>query len=234
MKHAETIILSLGGSLIVSNKGIDTQFLIDFNNFIRQQIASKKRRFFIICGGGATARHYIEAGKTIVGHTLTTDDMDWLGIHTTRLNAHLIRTVFRDIAYPRIFKHYDRDYDIKDEPVIVCSGWKPGWSTDYDGVLIAQKQHAKILINMSNIDKVYNKDPRKFSDAHAIEKINWNDFAKLVGTKWVPGLNAPFDPIATQLAREIGLKVMILNGKKLDNLEKAINGEKFIGTIIES
>lgn len=232
MSYTETVVLSLGGSLIVPKEGVDTDFLNQFEKFVRTQIAEKKRRFFIICGGGSTARLYIDAATDVLKKSIKDEDKDWLGIHSTRLNAHLIRTIFRDIAYPRIFKHYDRDYDIADEPVVVCSGWKPGWSTDFDAVLIAEKFGARTIINMSNIDKVYDKDPKKFPDAKAIDKMTWEHFEKLVGTKWVPGLNAPFDPIATQKAKKMGLSVIILNGKRLKNLEAAIEGHKFIGTVI--
>lgn len=232
MKYQETLVLSLGGSLIVPNGGIDTQFLAKFNTFIRTQIAEKKRRFFIVCGGGATARSYIDAGTTVFGKAITDEDKDWLGIHSTRLNAHLLRTIFIDIAYAHVFKHYDRDYDIKDEPVVVCSGWKPGWSTDYCAVLVAEKYGAKTIINLSNIDKVYDKDPIKFKDARPIDKTTWDHFEKLVGDKWVPGLNAPFDPVATQKAKSLDLIVFILNGRNIGNLESAIEGRKFTGTVI--
>lgn len=232
MKYQETIVLSLGGSLIVPNGGIDTQFLTKFNSFVRSQIAEKKRRFFVVCGGGATARSYIEAGTTVFGKAITDEDKDWLGIHSTRLNAHLLRTIFIDIAYAHVFKHYDRDYDIRDEPVVVCSGWKPGWSTDYCAVLVAEKYGAKTIINLSNIDKVYDKDPRKYKDARPIDKTTWDHFEKLVGDKWVPGLNAPFDPVATQKAKQLDLNVLILNGRNIGNLEAAIDGKKFIGTVI--
>lgn len=232
MGYHETIILSLGGSLIVPNGGIDTQFLTNFNHFVRKQIAEHQRRFFIICGGGATTRNYQKAAIEVVHQPLADEDKDWLGIHSTRLNAHLIRTVFRDIAYHRIFKHYDSDYDIKDEPVVVCSGWKPGWSSDYCAVLVAEKHAAGKLLNLSNIDKVYDRDPRKFPDAKPLTKIRWSEFEKLVGKKWIPGLNAPFDPIATQKAKKLGLTVIILNGKNIYNLEAAINGHDFIGTTI--
>ncbi len=232
MDYQETIILSLGGSLIVPSSGIDMGFLTGFSKFIRKQIAEHNRRFFIICGGGSTAREYIDAGSTIFGKSITNDDKDWLGIHSTRLNAHLIRTLFSDIAYPRIFKHYDRPYDIKDEPVIVCSGWKPGWSTDYCAVLVAEKHAAKTMVNMSNIDMVYDKDPRQFKDARPIQKTTWEYFETLVGKKWVPGLSAPFDPIATQKAKNMDLSVIILNGKNLKNLESALDGKKFVGTVI--
>lgn len=232
MGYNETVVLSLGGSLIVPTGGIDIQFLKTFEDFVRHQIAENKRRFFIVCGGGATARNYIDAGTQIVGHGLSDEDKDWLGIHSTRLNAHLVRTIFRDMAYPRIFKHYDREYDIHDEPIIVCSGWKPGWSTDYCAVLVAEKYRAKTIINMSNIDMVYDKDPRKFPDAKPLEKTTWNHLEKLVGNKWVPGLNAPFDPIATQTAKKLGLTLIILNGKNIYNLSRALSGKHFIGSVI--
>ncbi len=232
MSTRETIVLSFGGSLIVPNGGIDTQFLKGFSTFIRKQIAEKNRRFFIICGGGATARNYIDAGSKVVGDSISNEDKDWLGIHSTRLNAHLLRTIFQDIAYPRIFKHYDQEYDIQDEPVVVCSGWKPGWSTDYCAVLIAEQQSAKTILNLSNIDKVYDKDPRRFKDARPIEKTTWDHFETLVGDKWVPGLNAPFDPVATQRAKQLELTVFILNGRNISNLEAAIDGRRFIGTVI--
>lgn len=234
MNYSETIVLSLGGSLIVPNGGIDTQFLTNFNQFIRKQIADHQRRFFIICGGGEITRNYQKAAAEVVHNTLADEDKDWLGIHSTRLNAHLVRTIFRDIAYPHIFKHYDKDYDIADEPVICCSGWKPGWSTDYCAVMVAEKYHAKKIFNLSNIDKVYDKDPRKHDDAKPIDTIRWDEFEKLVGTKWVPGLNTPFDPIATQKAKALGLTVVILNGKNIYNLEAAIEGRPFMGSTIAS
>jgi len=230
MGNHQSIILSLGGSLIVP-KDIDTQFLSEFNAFIRTQIA-KNRRFFIICGGGYTTRHYQQAAVAVVGDGLPNEDKDWLGIHSTRLNAHLIRTIFRDIANPMIIEHYDQKYDIDEYPVVVCSGWKPGWSTDYCAVMVAKNYQAKTVINMSNIDKVYEKDPRKFPDAKALDHVTWDYFSELVGDKWTPGLNTPFDPIATKEAKALGLEVIILNGKNIPNLAAAIDQQSFIGSMI--
>ena len=98
--------------------------------------------------------------------------------------------------------------------------------------MVAEKYGAKTIINMSNIDKVYDKDPRKFKDAKALDRISWSEFARLVGNKWVPGLNTPFDPIATQKAKKLGLTVTILNGRNIFNLEAALHGKPFRGTTI--
>lgn len=190
------------------------------------------RQFFIVSGGGATARHYRDAGREVVGHELTEDDLDWLGIHATRLNAHLVRTIFRDIAHPYILKHYEIIRKVT-EPIVVASGWKPGWSTDYDSAMICEDYNVKTVVNMSNIDMAYDSDPRKNPDAKPIMKITWKDFRKITGDKWIPGMNMPFDPIASKKAEELGFKVVILKGTNLENLENYFAGREFVGTTIE-
>lgn len=231
--YTDKVIISVGGSLIVPNGGIDTKFLSDLNSFIRNQLANNKnRQFFLEAGGGATARRYRDAGQDVVGHELTVDDLDWLGIHATRLNAQLIRTIFRDIAHPYVIKKYEIIRKVT-EPIVIAAGWKPGWSTDYCAVLLCEDYNAKTVINLSNIDKVYDKDPKQFADAKPIDKTSWEDFRKIVGDTWSPGLNSPFDPIAAKKAQELGVKVVILNGKNFENLEKYFNGEEFVGTVIE-
>ena len=230
--YKEKIVISVGGSLIVPNGGIDTKFLIKFNKFIRAKLAeNKNRQFFLVIGGGTTARHYRDAGRVVLGHELTHDDLDWIGIHTTKLNAHLVRTIFRDLAHPYILKHYEIIRKVT-EPIVVAAGWKPGWSTDYCAVLLSEDYGIKTVINLSNIDKVYSKDPRKFKGAKSYDRISWPDFRKIVGDKWIPGINAPFDPVAAKKAQDLGVKVVVMDGANLENLENYFNGKKFVGTVI--
>src|SRR3989338_5346982 len=127
-KNLDRVIISLGGSLVVPNGGINIDFLKKFNGFIRAELSRKTTgQFFIVVGGGSTARHYRDAGRSVIGHELTAEDLDWLGIHATRLNAHLLRTIFRDLAHPNIIKHYEVIRK-PSKPIIIASGWKPGWS----------------------------------------------------------------------------------------------------------
>lgn len=229
----DKIVVSLGGSLVVPNGGIDIAFLKKFNQFIREKLAEKKdRQFFIVAGGGATARHYRDAGRDVLGRELTMDDLDWLGIHATRLNAHLIRTIFRDIANPRIIKHYDIIKKTLNEPVIVASGWRPGWSTDYCAVMLCEDYGVNTILNISNVDMIYDKDPNKYSDANPIKRISWGDFRKLIGDEWIPGMNVPFDPVASKKAEVLGLTVVAVNGNNFENISKYFRGEEFVGTVI--
>lgn len=223
-------VISLGGSLIVP-RHIDWRFLKKFRTLIISQI-KKGRKFIIITGGGYAAREYQDAATKMT--RLTADDRDWLGIHATRMNAHLMRTLFRDYAHPVINKNpndLEIFYDFK-EPIMLAAGWRPGFSTDYDAVLLGKYFGAKRIVNLSNIDYVCDKDPGKFPDAKIIKEISWTDFRKIVGNKWDPGMNAPFDPIASRIAQESQMEVAIVNGRKIKNLEKCLEGEKFRGTMI--
>lgn len=227
------MVISLGGSLVAPQGGIDTKFLTKLNSFIREKLTEDiHRQFFLVVGGGATARQYRDAGRDVVGHELTREDLDWLGIHATRLNAQLIRTIFRDIAHPYLIKHFEIIRKVT-EPVIVASGWKPGWSTDFCAVLLCEDYGVKTVLNLSNVKQVYDEDPKKYNDAKPIDHISWADFRKLVGDTWDPGMNAPFDPIASKKAQELGIKVAVLCGTDFENLENYMQGKKFVGTIIE-
>ena len=228
----ETIILKLGGSLIIPNGGLNISYVKEFYKFIKKQIKEKKRRFIIVTGGGKLCRLYINAGTQITGHGLKKDDLDWLAIHVTRLNAHLLRTIFREISHPKIITDYDIIEKVK-APVLIAAGWKPGWSTDYNAAILAKDYNVKKIIKMCNIDYVYEKSPEEDPNAKRIEKMSWKRLQSIVGTDWFPGKSVPFDPIASKLALESKIILYFLNGSDLQNVEKAIDGKSFKGTIIQ-
>lgn len=213
-------------------KHVDWKFLKKFRELILKQI-KKGKKFIIITGGGYAAREYQNNACKVT--ELTKDDRDWLGIHATRMNAHLVRTIFRSNAHPVINTnpHALEDFYNFTGSIMVAAGWRPGFSTDFDAVTLGKYFQAKQVVNLSNIDFVYDKDPKKFKNAKKIKEISWTDFRKIVGDKWDPGMNAPFDPVASKIAQEAQMEVVIMNGKKLKNLEDYLGGKKFTGTVIK-
>jgi uridylate kinase len=224
----EPTVISLGGSLIIPDGGIDHQFLKSFRETILKFV-TKGNRFIIVAGGGKTCRKYQNAGKKII--QLTDEDVDWLGIHTTRLNAHLLRTIFREDAHPKVLTHFTEKEEVP-EQIAIAAGWKPGHSTDYDAVAFAKLYGIKLVVNLTDIRFVYDRDPDKFKDAEPIKKIGWEDFRKIVGDTWIPGDKLPFDPIASKLAEEAGISVVVMDGRNLENFENFLNGADFDGTLI--
>lgn len=227
----ERIIISLGGSLLVP-ESIDREFVANFKKFILAHL-KLGYHFILVTGGGKTARKYIDTAATVT--KITDEDKDWLGIHATRMNAHLVRTIFREYAHPRINTnpHDLEDFYGAPEPILVAAGWRPGFSTDFDAVVLGKYLDVKRILNLSNVERVYDKDPRTHSDAKSFDQMTWKAFQKIVGKKWNPGMNVPFDPIASQMAEAENMEVAILNGGDLENVTNYIAGKKFIGTIIK-
>lgn len=223
----EIIIISLGGSLVVPEQ-IDMDFLRDFKNLILSQVA-KGKRFMIITGGGKICRKYQSVAKEL--SSPTAEDLDWIGIASLKLNAELLRVIFGEYAHSEVIADPSSHFSF-DKPIVIGSAFGPGRSTDWDAVEGAKNLGSKRIINLSNTDYVYDKDPKTNPDAEKIEKLPWAEYRKLIPKEWDPGLNSPFDPIASELAEREGIEVIIMNGKPITNLANCLNGENFIGTTI--
>lgn len=223
----ERIVVSVGGSLIVPDQ-IDIDFLTRFKALVLEKV-QRGFTFSIIVGGGKTARRYRDAAQAVT--PLSPQDLDWIGIHSTRLNAQLLRNIFVGYAHPQVVKNPTIDVE-SEEPITISAGWQPGCSTDYDAVLIAKNLGATRLVNLSNIDYVYDSDPKENPQAKKLEKMTWAEFRKVIPAEWSPGLSSPFDPVAAREAEAISLKVAIINGEKLEEFSNYLEEKPFVGTVI--
>lgn len=228
MDQNKQIIISLGGSIIVPNS-LDTEFIIKFKNLILEWV-KKGNRFYIITGGGKTCRNYNDSLKQII--TPTNEELDWLGISATRLNAEFIRICFEDQAYEQIIMSPDTIPET-DKPILVGGGWKPGNSSDLAAIHVAKNTGSAIVINLSSVDHVYDSDPKTNPNAKKFENISWHEYRSFISSNWDPGMNLPFDPIASKEAEELGLEVVFIGGHNLESLDSYLKGEEFVGTIIK-
>jgi len=220
-----SFVISLGGSILVPDK-INVNFLKRFRKLILKH--SQKNKFIIITGGGKTCRRYQKAARSVT--KVIDEDLDWIGIHSTRLNAHLLRTVFRNIACPKIVK--DPTKKIVFKKLLIGAGWKPGCSTDYDAVVLAKTYGVKTVINITNVDYLHDKNPAIYKKTKIIKEANWKTMRIIVGSKWTPGLNSPFDPEAVKLAQKLKLKLVLI-GPDLKNLDNLLHNKKFKGSVVE-
>lgn len=221
----KTLVISLGGSLIVPD-GIDTVFLKKFKKIIAE--FSKKNRVIIICGGGNTARRYNLALRKILPK-ISSRDLDFMGIGVTRANALLVKNIFGNRAQDCILQNPTKILRTQKHIIIGC-GWKPGCSTDKDAVLAARTYGIKMVVNLSNIAYIYNKDPKKYQNARPFSRLTWKELRKIVGDTWRPGAHVPFDPVAAKLAEKQNIELIVMNGKNLKNFKNYLEGKKYIGT----
>jgi len=228
MEDKENIIISLGGSIVVPDDP-DFSFIIQFKELVLKWVSLGKR-FFIIVGGGKTCRNYNEALKKVINPS--TEDLDWLGIYATRLNAELVLLSFEGVTPSQIVTDPSVIHNLK-EDVIIGAGWKPGCSTDYDAVLVAEQLNSKKIINLSNVDYVYESDPGVNPNAKKFENLSWKEYRSFISSEWGAGMSTPFDPIASKKADEMGIELAFINGHDLESLENYLEGKPFKGTIIK-
>jgi len=221
------IVISLGGSIIYP-KELDINYLKKLNTFFRNQ-AKRGQKFIIVVGGGTLCRDYQACASAV--RKVSNFANDWLGIETTKLNAKLLQTIFADIASPTIITKRGERKQLN-YPLTFCSGWQPGASTDRVAVWLAMDFNAKEIINASNISQVYSRNPKKYKDAKPLTQLSWADYLKIIPKQWTPGLNTPFDPEASKLAKEHELTTIFVNGKNLANFKNLLTEKPFTGTII--
>ena len=229
MKHAfgKTVVVALGGSIIYPD-AIDSRFIKAFKTFV-EKFTKRGMRFLLVVGGGSICRTYQSAAGAVA--LLTDNDKDWLGIHVSRLNAHLIRTVFRKIADPVVIDERHKTKKLR-YPVTVAGGWRPGWSTDFVATALAEDFKTGAVIVAGKPDYVYDRDPHKYKGAKPFTAMTWVQYRKLIPRKWIPGFHSPVDPIAAKLGEKKKLKAIIVDGRNLKNFANLLNGKEFRGTII--
>lgn len=223
------IIISLGGSILVPDS-IASDIVTQIAQTVRTVYNETERPIIIVIGGGATARMYQDGLR--VQHIQNSELLDWIGIYATRMNARFLSYVF-DADASVLVETPDDIIGKKLAPITIVGGWKPGWSTDYVATWIAVHTGGSHVINISNIPYVYDKDPKKFSDAQPQQHMHWVDYLKLIPEKWVPGLSSPFDPVASRLAQEHSISVLIASHDMITRLPEYIVHGTYTGTILD-
>lgn len=237
-RFKKTVVVALGGS-IVHPDGIDIDFLKKFKKFIAPFLKNGTR-FVLVIGGGKLARRFQEAANKIT--KLADEDKDWMGIHATRLNAHLLRAIFREVADPVIVDARTKVKKLK-YPITIASGWRPGWSTDYVAIQIAADLGAGEAVIAGKPSHVFESDPAKYSERaggtasgltapKSFDQLSWREYRKLIPAKWTPGMGAPVDPVGAALGARKDIKAIIIDGRNLKNFAALLKGKEFQGTII--
>jgi uridylate kinase len=217
------IVISVGGSVILSQNASYLRKLADL-----LEKSCNKHKIFVVAGGGKTAREYIKLGRDL---NFEEEFLDSIGIEITRINAKILANLFR-VSNKEIPLSTNEAKDI-DKPIVVMGGTSPGHSTDMVAAELAEKTKADLLIIATNVDGIYDRDPNKYKDAKKLEKVSIEKLITEYGTSWKSaGENMVVDGPALKIIKRANLKTFVLNGKKLHELERAINKQEFNGTVI--
>ncbi|HLD15812.1 MAG TPA: UMP kinase [Candidatus Nanoarchaeia archaeon] len=221
------IVISLGGS-IINPDDVDYNFLKEFRETLTKQ---KKLKFIIVTGGGATARRYI---KALRADGLSNKIQCLAGIAITRFHARFLMELFKNYAnkkLPTTIKEIGNL--IKKDKIVFCGALRYEEDQTSDAVAAEIAAHFKApFVNLTDVDGLYDKDPKKHWDAQLISKISYKDFHKIImKIKYEAGLHFVLDHKAADIAMKKKVKTFILN-KNMGNFENFLKGKKYKGTVI--
>ncbi len=221
------IVISLGGSIFSKDYGVDLDYIREFSEALLS--LTSEHEFYIVAGGGRTARNYINAGR---GLGASERFLDTMGIAATRLNAMILRVAFGNTD-PNIPTGVD-EAENKTGAIFVMGGTVPGHSTDAVSAMLAEQVGADLLINATNVDGVYERDPKKDPGAKRFNSLTAEELLKIVKTdSYQAGTSSVIDPKAAEIIRKNRLKTAIVDGRKVGNIISAIQGD-VRGTTIEA
>ncbi|MHB8585774.1 MAG: UMP kinase [Thermoplasmatota archaeon] len=223
------VAVSIGGSFLVGNDGVNLSFAREIGALLAR--VAEGRRVLAVVGGGAVARRYIEAARALGEDEATLDD---LGIDITRVNARVLIAATPG-AYPRPALGLDEAVSASAQyPVVIMGGTHPGHTTDAVSALLAEKAGASRLVIATNVDGVYEADPKTHPGAKRLPHLSSEDLIRITFTGvGAAGSAGVVDPLGARIIARCGIGTAILDGRDLKALEGALTGrEDFHGSWI--
>ena len=222
------IVLRIGGSVVASpvNPALISKY-ID----VLKELKSHGHKVAVVVGGGALARKFIRTAKEL---GLEEKDQDDVAISVSRIFAQLFLKKLGNVGCKTVpLTVEDAAECLNEGKIVVMGGLKPGMTTDTVAALIAEHVGADLLIKATDQEGVYNKDPRKYSDAVKLDKLSFEDLPKVLAeNKHKAGIHQILDPEAVKILKRKRVKIFVLNGFKPENVLLVVEG-KHVGTLIE-
>lgn len=232
MKY-KRILLKLSGEVLAGdkNKGIDFERVLSLADEIKE-CADLGVEIGIVVGGGNFWR-----GKS--NEYMDRATSDYIGMMGTVMNALALGDAFKQlkcdvrvqtgIEMRQVAEFYIKDRAIrhleKGRIVIFgCGTGSPFFSTDAAASLRAAEIKVDVLLKGTKVDGIYNKDPKKNSDALKFDEISYMD---VINNKL-----SVMDSTAISLCMDEKIPIQVFNINEKDNLKKIILGD-LVGTIVK-
>lgn len=224
------IIIKFGGSVIQDTLGTINPLFPAFISFISQS----QNKLFLVNGGGIFCR-FLQDNLRSLGVS-DSNILDEMGIYVNNMFSFFIKSSLpTNLTFPELIKDLNDVRkalnDIDKYRFFIGGSKGVGHSSDYDAVVLGNAFGSKYILKISNIKYVYDKDPKLYQNAKQFDKLSWNEYLNLVGSKFYPGASFPFDPIASKKAKKLGFAVRLTT---LDDVleKKTLNINDYNGTLI--
>ena len=223
------LVIRVGGSVVAS------PFNPSLLNAYAELLLNLKEQGHMaaaVVGGGSLSRELIRTAKTM---SLNEAAQDEVAISVSRLTAQLIALKLGKQGAKTVPTNVeDAAQLVKQGRIVVMGGLKPGMTTDTVAALIAEKIHADLLVKATDVEGVFDKDPKKHRDARKFDNLRYDELPKIFEKKrHEAGIHQVIDPEAIRILKKAHVKTVVVNGFKPENVLAAVKGKK-VGTVISN
>src|SRR4030042_621936 len=188
------VVVRIGGSVVASP--VNTELMSKYAELLR---ALKKEGYevAVVVGGGSLAREFIAIAKKL---GLNEQAQDEVAISVSRLFAQLFLKKLGEMSCRKVALTLDEAAECLSEgKIMVMGGLKPGITTDAVEALVGEVVKAELLVEGTDKDGVYDKDPRKHPDAVKLDRLSFDDLPKIFEEdKHKAGMHQIIDPEAVR------------------------------------
>lgn len=213
----ENIVIKVGGSLLYNDDlSLNEKFLEKLKSWYELH-KGNIGKLVIVVGGGKLSRN---VGKQIV-NLVETHDIHEVSMQITQVNAQIVKGFLKinNAFVPQHLMEAVEYMQREEKVVIITGGLKEGWSTDMDALVFANALKLEKVYKLSNIDYVYDSDPKENPNAKPIKQITWSEYCEMFdikeGTEHKPNKSAPVSSEASIFAKNKGITMYISGGQKI-------------------
>lgn len=217
------VTIKLGGS-IAFPEGPDLGLIEDFSKKVKK-LVSGGCDVAVVVGAGSISRTYTKKLRPHMNEAF----LDEIGIELARLNAKIIA---KSLGGKYVTTLIDAMETVEEHLIPVMGGLTPGQSTDAVAAVVAEYLEADALLVLTNVDGIYDKDPKKYPDAKKMDRMDFGELRKICETLEYSASDYPvFDFVAAKTVSRSKIKTVVCNGSKVKDFRDAMAGK--FGTVID-
>jgi uridylate kinase len=189
----------------------------------------------IVVGGGNIFRGASEAAAwmnrtvadqigmlgTLINSLTLQAALEDVGVDTRVMSAIEVSAIAEVYIRRRAIRHLEKDRVV----IFACGTGHPFFSTDTAGALRGKEIDAEVLLKATNVDGVYDSDPRKNPDAKRLDDISF--------TRVLRDDLKVMDATAFALCRDNKLPIIVFDLNEKGNVRRVVLGED-VGTHISA
>lgn len=227
------ILLKLSGEVLAGEKGTG----IDFDTVLKicssvKDVVDLGVEVGLVVGGGnfwrgrssgkmdKTRADHMGMLATVMNSLALADALEQLGVDVRVQTAITMQQIAEPYIRNKAVRHLEKGRVV----VFGCGTGNPFFTTDTAAALRALEIDADIVFKATNVDGVYDKDPKKYEDAVKYDTLSFHDVLS-------ENLRV-MDGTAASLCRDNGIPILVFNLQDPSNIVKAVKGEN-VGTIVK-